>query len=178
VDNLSRTIAMAFACDRTRVASLQLHDGLSASDFGGGGDVHQDVAHGNGQPLVRMYTMHATEVATLLGHLRSVPEADGRTLLDHTTVVWGQECGTEMHDTTHLAVVVAGGGFRMGRYIHYNHEEVGSASRQSDYNTLGPAMSKLLVSVAQRMGVPVDRIGNATSGAKGASLTGPLPRLT
>lgn len=176
VDQMTRVIATSFACDMTRVASLQLHSGLSPSDFGASGDLHQDVAHHDDtvlrqNQLADMYRMHSEELATLMDHLASIPEPDGSTTLDHTIIVWGQECGSWIHDVTHLPIVVAGGGgFRMGRYIHFDQapaKEKNGGTRQKDYTKLGPPMSHLLVSVARKMGLEVDRIGDATAGFSG-----------
>lgn len=188
VDAYGRLVAAAFACDVTRVASIQLSQ-MSPGEFGASGgvsDVHQDVAHHDQDPgrlgnMTKFYRKHAEHFATLMKHLDAVPEADGTSLLDNTMVLWVQECGAWIHQTGHLAVVVGGGGFQMGRYFHWGSKpdplNVAGDNVGIKYNSYSPPISRLLVSIAQKMGVDINQIGTKTA-ARGLDLRGPLPELT
>lgn len=187
VDAYGRLVAAAFACDVTRVASIQMSQ-LAPSEFGATGisDVHQDVAHHETNPgrlanMAKFYRKHAEHFATLMGHLDSVPEADGTTLLDNTIVLWVQECGAWIHQTGHLAVVVGGGGFQMGRYFHWGSQpdllNVNGDNVGFKYNNYSPPISRLFVSIAQKMGMNINQIGEKVM-ARGLDLRGPLPGLT
>jgi hypothetical protein len=188
VANFSKLIALAFACDRTRVATLQL-DVMGTADFGApGGDVHQDYAHHDRDParigyMKKYYARHGEHFATLLRELDQIREANGRTVLDNTIVLWGYECGSWMHQTSNLPIVIAGGAgaFRMGRYLYWPQDEVGVADSSgvgSRYGRLGPPVAQLLVSVARALtgDGAINQIGNVAT-ARGVPCTGPLEGL-
>jgi hypothetical protein len=185
---MASVVAAAFACDITRVASIQL-DQMQTTEFGGpaGADVHQDIAHHGDQgsagynSMVGYYVKHAEHFASLLSALDGIEEPDGSRVLDHTIVVWAQECGSWVHQTSHLPIVVAGGGgFRMGRYLHWGNIDPvssdGGGNGGNKYQNVGPAMSRLLVSIAQQMGLATDQVGDLSS-IRGIQMTGPLDRL-
>jgi hypothetical protein len=184
---MGELVAAAFACDLTRVASIQLPQ-MRTSDFGGpaGADVHQDIAHHGDQStasygeMVKYYRKHAEHFAAVLSALDGIEEPDGTRVLDNTIVLWGQECGSWIHQMSHLAIVLAGGGgFRMGRYLHWgNIDAVGPTGGNggNNYANVGPSVSRLLVSIAQQMGLSTNQVGNASS-AFGVPMTGPLDRL-
>lgn len=187
VDAMGQTVAAAFACDLTRVASIQLPQ-MGVRDFGGpaGADVHQDIAHhgdqggGSYQNMVKYYVKHAEHFASVLGSLDAVQEPDGSRLLDNTIVMWVPECGSWVHQMSHVPVVLAGGGgFRMGRYLHWdNIDPVGfdGGNGGTRYSNLGPSISRLLVSISQQMGIDTNQVGN-TASAFGIPMAGTLDRL-
>lgn len=117
----------AFACDLTRVASLQLEQ-LPGEEVGQpGADVHVDFAHDIlGSALAAdVLTTHTTATAArfarVLAALDAVEEGDG-TVLDHTLVVWMSELADGAHGWDQWPVVLAGGAagrFRMGRYLRF-----------------------------------------------------------
>ena len=92
---------------------------------------------------------------------------------------WGNECGSYEHETSHLPVVLAGGGgLRMGRYLHWGNIDppTGKGPNGSGYQRLGPPSSRLLVSIARQFGLDVNQIGNVAT-ARGINCTGTLDRL-
>jgi Protein of unknown function (DUF1552) len=205
---MTKLLPVAMACDLTRVG-LQHHPQLPAVALGApsGLDVHQDIAHAagdiNGQPaawMVAYNKLHAQQFADMIAAFRAVPEGSG-TMLDNSLLVWMQELANGGHDLYRMMYVVAGGknlGFRPGRYLKYaetgpNPYNLLKSSPYGDepkgnYGSnkfgLGPAHSRLLVSIMQAFGVNRDSIGLAaatgTGYMKGAlvAMTGPLPRLT
>ncbi len=188
IDGFGKLVSLAFACDVTRVASIQL-DKMAIGDFGGpaGMDVHQDMAHHgtDAQKIMMMgkyYQTHAAQLAGILRQLDAIREPDGTTVLDNTIVVWANECGSWEHQTAHLPIVVAGGGgFKMGRYVRWGGADpnvgVGGGGNGERYQRIGPPHSRLLVSLARQFGLDINQVGNITS-AKGQTCVGPLDRLT
>jgi hypothetical protein len=118
-------MAMALACDVTRVISMMWGGGESAEpvDFIGMKDWH-GVSHGDpnglpGQQIARMQAYLAGEVTYLVEKLRKLESAGGaqeRTLLDETVVVFGTQNGNtnqvnfakEDHPRWNAPMVLAG----------------------------------------------------------------------
>ncbi len=188
-------IAAAFACDLTRVATLQITQ-LDNDEFGApAGDVHQDFAHQeftdpNAALQMSNYNAKEAEVfAYMVDALRRYAEGSG-TVLDNTAVVWVSELANGPHDLDKIPVVIAGacgGAFRTGRYLSYaqnlpnphEHPDWGASAQRP----IGLGHSHLLVSLMQAMGLPDSEIGLTsvvTRDGKNQTidLTGPLPRLS
>ena len=188
MDQLFRLTALAFACNMTRVVTINL-DQLEPGDFGAPpGDVHQDYAHVETPEaymhMANYYRYHTQQFARLLGQLDAVPEGGG-TLLDNTMVVWITELATGPHDMADGLTIVAGGGggaLNPGRYVRFAQNR---PSPCSSYGCLGgadigPGQSHLFVSAMQAMGLPDDSFGQTTGTAMDGSsidMTGPLPML-
>jgi hypothetical protein len=98
----------------------------------------------------------AEQFAYLLGKLDAAPDPDGGTLLDSTLVLWCKEMGDSRdHVCTNVPMVIAGAGFETGRYL----------------KTGGASHAKMLVSIAEALGVPTASFGDASHGS------GPLAGL-
>lgn len=183
-------VTAAMACDLTRVATIVVGQ-LGTGDFGGpaGVDVHQAIAH-EATPgseaathMTNYYKLHAADFAHLIGLFSNAG------LLASSALVWVNELANGPHDMYRIMAVMAGGAggaFRAGRYIKY--KETGANPANFTYGggrqRLGPAHSKLLVSLMQAMGLPNNSIGisSATGNLAGSGetvdLVGPLPRLS
>lgn len=141
----------AFACDLTRVASVQLSRGFSqiVHDWVGVTQGHHTVSHLAGDhraELQAIDTWYSTQFAYLLSALDSVKEGDG-TLLDNTLVVWGREMGTTSHKMQPVNLILGGGArgkLATGRFLDANAQP----------------HAKLLVSIARVMGVNVNGVGD------------------
>jgi hypothetical protein len=137
---LTGLIAKSFACDLTRVATLQytcvqcfmnveklvgvrmdLHELAHLSTIQGGKDVAQ-------QKVMEMYGWHMKHFASLVGQLKAEIGPDGRPVLDNTVLVFVNEGGLgpaegknpASHSTDNMMVVLAGGknlGIKGGRHI-------------------------------------------------------------
>lgn len=150
----------ALACDLTRVASIQLSRGFSniVHEWSGHTSGHHTISHLDGDhrtELLQIDQWYAQKFAELITALDSVPEGEG-TLLDNTLVVWGREMGQTNHRMSPVNLILAGGGrgaLTPGRYL----------------NVQGQKHAKLLVSIAQMMGLPTDSVGDidASSGPLG-----------
>ena len=190
-----RLIRMALACDLTRVVTY-VAPVPQCPEFGYPADanVHSTYAHGSVQgstscgqayaPLAEramtdLSVWYAKHFVQLLQELDSVVEGSG-TLLDHTTVVWLTELGTpthQHHDTFSLIAGGTNGFFGQGRYLRYPRTLQDPHKRGA---LIGPAQSRLFVSLLQAMGQSDDSFGITDAlGADGAtlSLRGPLTDL-
>ena len=154
--------AHALACDVTRVASLQLSYGFSnvTHTWLGHTSPHHTMSHDGMDrrtELQAIDTWYATQVAYLLQQLDSVTEGPG-TLLDNTLVVWGRELGSTAHRMERVPLVMAGkagGKLVTGRSLNFDKQQ----------------HAKLLVSIAQVMGLSTTSIGDR------AANSGPLAGL-
>jgi hypothetical protein len=164
-------MAMALACDRTRVAAFSLGHGDANSShlyrwLGHDAD-HHYISHLRGvDPRGRMTQIgawHAEQLAGLAARLKAVVEPDG-TLFDNTVILWVSECGDGWtHDRKKPAFMLFTGGqsyFKTGRYLDY-----ASAS--------GITHSRLLLHLMHYMGVQAPAVG-PTEYNQG----GPLPLIT
>jgi hypothetical protein len=180
-DSMTRLVQTAFACDLTRVVMLGIgeprgsewgyssgawgttdaHDLIHKTSYNGGGTLK-----GNADAMKAVTALHQLECKqfiAMLDLLRQVPESDGKTLLDHTIVLWCSQIAEHGHDVDRLPWIVAGGsaaGFKPGRLLSY--PRVGNK---------GAPHNNLFVSIAQAMGVQTNTFGNAKV------CTGPLERL-
>ena len=185
-------VRVALSCDLTRVVSLSMGD-IPARDFGWesylSGDVHFDFAHrihedpDARQAMIDYNRFHAAQLAHLLDALASTPDVDGRSLLDNTLVVWGNELGDGWHSYHRYCPVLAGGGwhFQTGRYHHW---PVGGTPmpmlQPSGLVDSGLPHHHLLVSIAQAMGLERDHIGLSearTPAGERLQFTGPIAAL-
>lgn len=149
-------IALALACQLTRIVSFQ---------FGNGGEKwyyrwlslnqnsHDDIAHKDHgvdpavtAQMVAISLWHAQQVAHLGRALAAMPDGPGN-LLEQTLVVWGNEMATGPHGMDDLPIVLLGGASgrlpRGGRLV--------DAGRQ-DYHRLGTSLLNV-------MGVPATGFG-------------------
>lgn len=159
-------LALAFACDTTRVASYQISTALNrirypwlASTGEGHSLSHAGVSDTAARTeLISRQTWHSGRLAYFLGKLRDIREPDGSTVLDNTLVLWGNEVSLGYtHTHANIPFLMAGGSwhFRTGRHLTYP----------------GVSHSNLLVSVLNAMGLPHTTFGQAEF------CTGPLTGL-
>jgi len=162
-------LAMALACDLTRVASLQWSRSVSNVRFSWlptpVPEGHHQLSHegdSNGDAvdkLTRINTWYAEQFAYLLGRLDSMPEGDG-TVLDNTLVLWCNELGKgNSHTRNNMPYVLAGGAggaVRGGRHLAFDGDH---------------PHNNLLVSILNAFDVDTDSFGNP------AFCTGPIPGL-
>ncbi len=136
-------IAAAFACDRTRIASL--HFGFSGSHHEGllgyRESWHDNVAHVSRttdgidvggemittrEAFIRFDRFWSGHIAYLARALSQIPEGDG-SMLDNTLIYWGAESGTNhSHNPRDMQYLLIGGrnmGFQLGQVL-----EVGTRS--------------------------------------------------
>jgi len=155
-------IAIAFQTDKTRVATLLLARDLSALyyPFLEVREGHHSASHNNASDgYERIARFHLSQLAYLAIKLDSMPEGDG-TVLDNSCLMWMSNMWIgRKHDNTRLPLVLAGGlggTLQTGRTLNY--VEAGDDNRK---------MSSLYLSIMDRMGVKLDRFGDADTRLEG-----------
>lgn len=149
-------LVSSLACGMTRVGSLQWSRGISLTTFPWIGikETHHSLSHrGDGDAdarskLTQINKWYAQQLAYLCKKLDEIPERDGKSLLDHTLIVWGNELSKgNNHSHTDMPFVLlggAGGAMRMGRYANFG------ARGHND----------LLLTICRAMGLTNDTFGN------------------
>jgi hypothetical protein len=148
---------VALQADLTRVITFMLGKEQSARPYPqiGVPEAHHPLSHHNDQPelierMARINRYHTELFAKYLGKLRDTPDGDG-SLLDSMTILYGSGISNSTrHAGDNLPLLVVGGGagtLRGGQHLHYPDE---------------PGMANLLVTLMDKMGVPVDHIGAST----------------
>lgn len=125
-------LAMALACDQTRVFTFQFSPPLSSALYPAADDGHHSLTHNEAddQPQVHEITVYIMqEFAYLLEALDRIPEGDG-TLLDNCLVLAASEVSEgRTHSLDEVPLVVAGGGcgkLKMGQHIRsYSADNAG-----------------------------------------------------
>jgi hypothetical protein len=163
-------LAMALACDITRVATLMWTNSTSSAVLSfidpAITDGHHEIAHKGDEDTVKVHhntlinTWYASQLAGLIDRLKAIPEGDG-TVFDNTVILWTNEQSRgNNHDRHNLPYVIAGsagGFFHTGRYVEFPSDT---------------AHNHLLVSLLHSMDIDADEFGNSIYG------TGPLTGLT
>ena len=92
---------------------------------------------------------HLLQLRRLIGDLAERPEM-GRRMLDQTMVLYGSNLGdANIHDTTNLPVLLAGGGLRHGQHVAF--------SRQRNQ-----PLCNLFVTMLQNLGIESDSFASST----------------
>ena len=149
--------ALAFQADITRVFSMIMSRELSSRTFAAIGvpEQHHGVSHHRNDPELiakkaKIDVYQAQLCAYFLERLKSIPDGDG-TLLDHSLILYGGGMGDgNLHRHADLPTLMAGtlgGAFKTGRHLNYK---------------LDTPMSNLLVTILDKAGVPVEKIGDST----------------
>jgi hypothetical protein len=149
-------IAIAFQTDKTRVASLLLARDLSALyyPFLEVREGHHSASHNNlSDGYERISRFHLSQLAYLATKLEAMPEGDG-TVLDHSCLMFLSNMWIgRKHDNSRLPLVLAGGlggTLQTGRTLDY------TKSSEEDRK-----MCSLYLSIMDRMGVKLDKFGDA-----------------
>lgn len=145
---LMSLIPLMLQTDSTRVISLMIQDHGAVPNIAGVHGEHHPLSH-HGQDPARIAQLKIiesgilTEFSDLLTQLGQRSER-GERLLDETAVLFGSNLGNaNAHDPTNLPIILAGGGYKHGRYVAHDKER----------NT---PLSNLFVTLLQRMGVESD----------------------
>jgi len=177
-------LVLAFQTDLTRVATFSTGNegtGPAVPEIGIRQDRHS-LSHHNANPklmadLTASDTFNIQQFAYFLDRLATVQDADGP-LLDSTICLYGSGMAFgHSHGNANLPLILAGGsglGLRHGRHVDFN--AVGQPDGYTyDLDTPGrhysicfnpvnsrAHLSNLLLSLAQKMDVPVERFADST----------------
>lgn len=177
-------IYLAFLSDSTRVATFQLgrengegpHDLLSqAVGLGGAHGLTHEVKKPDGWKNLGTYNRYqAEEFGRFAQRLKDTPEPTGKdNMLDNTLAMHGS-ASSSFHLSRNYPIISAGGknlGFTNGRYLKFgkgnedNQAGAGidtDAEWQSKQEVEELPLSKLFVTILQRLGVETDSFGGHT----------------
>jgi hypothetical protein len=151
-------VALAFQTDKTRVATLLLCRDLSGLfyPFLDVRTAHHPASHDDqSDAYERVARYYVSQLAYLAGKLDAMAEGEGGdTVLDHSCLLFLSNMWSgSKHDSTRLPILLAGG---LGGTL--------PAGRVLDYSGVGDENRKLCslyLSIMDRMGVKLDRFGDA-----------------
>ena len=147
---------LAYQCDLTRVITFMMTPELSARTYPeiAVPEPHHALSHHQNRPenldkLTKLQTYHAGLLSYYLAKLKATPDGDG-SLLDHLTLLYGSGMSdSNVHDIHGLPIVLIGGGagrLQGGRHLRY---------------AAGTPLTNLYLTVLNKLGVPVERIGDS-----------------
>ena len=148
---------LALQSDLTRVISFMLSKEQSARPYPhiGVPEAHHPLSHHNDQPeliahMAKINRYHTELFSQYLDRLEATPDGDG-SLLDNMTILYGSGISNSTrHAGNNLPLLLVGGGagtLPSGRHLSYSDE---------------PSIANLLVTLMDKLGVPVDRVGGST----------------
>jgi hypothetical protein len=148
---------LAFITDTTRVITFEWS--REAGGYGGGGENHHELSHHGGDAgmlakLAEIDRFHLSRLGRFMKLLQSTSEADG-SMLDRTVILYGSGMNSGKggeHSPKNLPTLLAGGkqlGFRHGQHVAFDPDQ-------------HPPLSNLLLTMAQRLGLPDAKFGDAT----------------
>jgi hypothetical protein len=155
-------MTLALQTDTTRIVTFMFAregSNLAYREIGVSEAHHGLTHHMNDREKIakisRINRYHMELFAALVGKLASIPEGDG-SLLDHSMVVYGSGIADGNRHTHHdLPVLMAGrggGSIHPGRHVRYPDET---------------PMTNLYLSMLDRMGVPMDNLGDSNGKLEG-----------
>jgi hypothetical protein len=155
-------IVAGLICGTTRIATIHAADNFDTSPIE---QWHNGVAHLFNEPdkqelLVKANRSFFETVFLDLAAKLDIEEADGKTYLDNSLVMWSQESGMEVHESIGSPVITAGGAagyFHTGNYVDYSNRENLSVSYPDTPGTQarrpGILYSQWLANVCMSMGL-------------------------
>ena len=149
---------LAFLTDTTRVISFEWS--REAGGFGGGGENHHELSHhgGDAEMLKRLAAIdrfHLMRLGRFMDFLKGTEEPGGGRMLDRTVILYGSGMNSGKggeHSPKNLPLLVAGGGalgVKLGSHLAHDPKD-------------HPPLANVLLSVAQRVGVELDRFSDST----------------
>jgi Protein of unknown function (DUF1552) len=148
---------LAFQSDLTRVITFMIGKEQSARPYPQVGvpEAHHPLSHHNDVPeliahLSKINRYHTELFSKYVEKLDGTPDGDG-SLLDHVTILYGSGISNSTrHSGVNLPLMLVGGGagtLKGGRHLSFTDK---------------PSMANLLVTLMDKMGVPVERVGGST----------------
>jgi hypothetical protein len=148
---------LAFQSDLTRVISFMISKEQSARPYPqiGVPEAHHPLSHHGNLPdliahMSKINRYHTEILSKYLAKLRATADGDG-TLLDHLTILYGSGISnSNAHSGDNLPLLILGGGagrLKGGRHLAFDDE---------------PSMANLLVTLMDKLDVPVEKLGGST----------------
>jgi hypothetical protein len=150
-------IALAYQANLTRVFSFMMAGEGSNQTYNhiGVSDAFHPLSHHQNDSarkakLVKIQTYHSQAFAAFLAKLAAMPDGDG-SMLDHSILLYGSNMSnSNAHNHFPLPTLVVGGGcgkLKGGQHLKYPDQT---------------QLSNLLLTLLDRAGVHVDKVGNST----------------
>ncbi|HMF00902.1 MAG TPA: DUF1552 domain-containing protein [Terriglobia bacterium] len=147
---------LAFQADLTRVISFMIGKEQSARPYPqiGVPEAHHPLSHHDNVPALiehmsKINGYHAELFSKYVAKLHATPDGDG-SLLDHMMILYGAGISnSQRHAGDNLPIMLIGGGtgtLKGGRHIVYKEK---------------PSMANLLVTIMDKMGFPVEKVGGS-----------------
>jgi hypothetical protein len=165
-------IGLAFQCDATRVLSLMWGNSVCQRPYdfiGAPGGHHDNSHHGTNQTMIskirRIDYWWFRRFSELIVSLKSMPDIDGRTILDNTLIFQGTDISDgDAHNHNDMPVILAGGacGFKMGQHLDFSAATpvTGNGSQLAPpANAGGHWYSELFITIALAFGVNISTFG-------------------
>ncbi len=147
-------VPLALQTDSTRLITIFLQGANAVPPVAGVTIDHHNLSH-HGQEPEKIAQLRLIEIEQfrvfggLMEKLKTKQEG-GVPLLDDTMVLFGSNLGNaNSHDTRNLPILLAGGGFKLGRHTAFDARK----------NT---PLCNLYLSILQRLGVESDAFGSST----------------
>jgi hypothetical protein len=148
---------LAFQSDLTRVITFMISKEQSARPYPqiGVPEAHHPLSHHGNLPdliayMSKINRYHVQLFSNYVARLRATRDGDG-TLLDHMTILYGSGISnSNAHAGDNLPLLLVGGGagtLKGGRHLKYTDQ---------------PSVANLLVTLMDKLGVPVERLGGST----------------
>ena len=149
-------LLLAYQTDLTRVSTFMMGKEVSNRAYPeiGIADSHHPLSHHQDDPgkleqLSQVNQYHLEQFAHLVKRLDTTPEGAG-TMLDHSLFLYGtaiSDSNTHFHDDLPIVLVAGKGtGIKSRRYVRYPKQP----------------LTNLHLAVLEKLGVPIDRIGDST----------------
>jgi len=147
---------LGFMTETTRVSTFMLSRDVSARVYPESGirsPYHGASHHGENPERIAEYAKineyHVKVLAYFIEKLKNTPDGDGN-LLDHSIVYYGSQMGNgNLHAHEHVPLILVGGG---------------SGALKGNLNhvsKLGSPASNALLTVANKLGMPMDQYGDS-----------------
>jgi hypothetical protein len=148
---------LALQSDLTRVISFMIGKEQSARPYPqiGVPEAHHPLSHHSNVPeliahMSKINRYHVELFSKYVAKLRATQDGDG-TLLDHMTILYGAGISnSNAHSGENLPLLLVGGGagrLKSGRHLKYTDK---------------PPMANLLVTLMDKMDMPVEKLGGST----------------
>jgi hypothetical protein len=173
---MAEVAVAALRCDVTRIVTFDVQKALTDASgtlrpsfhnsAGVAGDWHSFAHDLEGNPTAKsnfeaISRWVGREVFGRFVQLLDVEEAGGKTFLDNSLVVWGNELGYNHYNTDVMTLMAgsAGGALRTGNYVDYIDWDQSYANPINEWGVLIPGIphNRLLVTILRAMGLsPAD----------------------
>jgi hypothetical protein len=144
---------LAIQTDSTRLITYTVGDSSYVPLLPGVSMNYHDLSHHGQDPeklkqLAIVESGHVKAFGDFIRRLKQTKEADSN-LLDRTMVLLGSHMHSGGHNNRNLPVIFAGGGFRHGQHLAFDHD--------NNY-----PLANLYVSMLQRLGLEVEQFASST----------------